>query len=275
MSDPAIAWPRFPAPNRAMLCFPVRPQDLPDLRHERVDVVAHPALAELAEARQVAADLGGVDVRVVRQLLGRDRLAPHLLRLGQDLQVSRQSGRDPEREPLGAARLGVWPNRLKPDAARCRVVVPHEPSTLSYPLSRAQPPRRGTRTAPRRPGRVPESALRTRDGAPDRATRRPPGARTDAPARTRSTTARASSHRWQPGLPYSVTRGHASGCCHSFVVEHIELIVFGLLVAIAGPRRARRRGPRALPGDARPGRRGDRLPARRAGRASSTRTSCS
>src|SRR5918995_2947212 len=107
------------------------PQDLPDLRDERVDVVAHAPLAELAEAGQVPADLGGVDVRVVRQLLGRDRLAPHLLRLGQDLQVSRQSGSDAERQPLGGARLAVRPNRVEPDAASCCVVVPHEPSTLS------------------------------------------------------------------------------------------------------------------------------------------------
>src|ERR671911_653787 len=52
-------------------------------------------------------------------------------RLAEDLQVSRQSGSDAEREPLGAARLAVRPNRVEPDAARCCVVVPHEPSTLS------------------------------------------------------------------------------------------------------------------------------------------------
>src|SRR5262245_43097115 len=106
------------------------PQDLADLRDERVDVVAHAALAELAEAGQVPADLGRVDVRVVRQLLGRDRLAPHLLCLGKDLEISRQSGSDPERQALGGTRIGIRPNRLKPDAARWTVVVPHEPSTL-------------------------------------------------------------------------------------------------------------------------------------------------
>src|SRR5919112_59892 len=108
-----------------------RPEDLPDLRHQRIDVVAHSALAELAEARQVAADLRGVHVRVVRELLGRDRLAPHLLRLGQNLEISRQSGSDPERQPLGSTRLAIRANRLKPDAAACCVVVPHELSTLS------------------------------------------------------------------------------------------------------------------------------------------------
>src|SRR6476620_8165387 len=37
-----------------------RPQDLADLGDQVVDVVAHAALAELAEAGQVAPDLGGV-----------------------------------------------------------------------------------------------------------------------------------------------------------------------------------------------------------------------
>jgi hypothetical protein len=44
-------------------------QDLADLRDQRIDVVAHAALAELAEAGQVAADLGRVDVGEVRELL--------------------------------------------------------------------------------------------------------------------------------------------------------------------------------------------------------------
>src|SRR5919107_55113 len=40
-------------------------QDLADLRNERVDVVAHAALAELAEAGEVPADLRRVDVGVL------------------------------------------------------------------------------------------------------------------------------------------------------------------------------------------------------------------
>ena len=67
-------------------------QDLADLRDERVDVVADAALAELAEAREVAADLRGVDVRVLRELLRGDRLLAHLLGLGQHLQVAGQAG---------------------------------------------------------------------------------------------------------------------------------------------------------------------------------------
>src|SRR4029079_18752534 len=78
-------------------------QDLADLRDERVDVVADAALAELAEARQVAPDLGGVDVRVVAELLRGDRLLAHLLGLREDLQVARQARGDAEREALAPA----------------------------------------------------------------------------------------------------------------------------------------------------------------------------
>src|SRR4051812_16627857 len=78
-----------------------RAQDLADLRDERVDVVAHPALAELAEAGEVAADLGRVDVGVLGELLGGDRLLAHLARLGEDLQVARETGGHTERQAIG------------------------------------------------------------------------------------------------------------------------------------------------------------------------------
>src|SRR3954464_5904966 len=54
---------------------------------------------------------------------------------------------------------------------------------------------------------------------------------TSRAAVTRSTARRASSHRWQPGLPYRVSFG-----THGTLgrVEHLELIVFGLLVGAAG-----------------------------------------
>ena len=93
-------------------------QDLADLRDERLDVVADAALAELAEARQVAADLGRVDVRVVGELLRGDRLLAHLLGLRQHLQVARQARRDAQREPLAGA-IGAVPSR-PPDGARDR-----------------------------------------------------------------------------------------------------------------------------------------------------------
>ena len=57
-------------------------QDLADLRHQRINVVAHTSLAELPESRQVAPDLGRVDVGVVGELLRGDRLLAHLARLG-------------------------------------------------------------------------------------------------------------------------------------------------------------------------------------------------
>jgi hypothetical protein len=60
-------------------------EDLADLIDQRVDPIAHAALAELAEPREVAANLGRVDVGVLGELLGGDRLLAHLARLGQDL----------------------------------------------------------------------------------------------------------------------------------------------------------------------------------------------
>src|ERR671915_76301 len=77
-------------------------EDLADLRDERVHVVAHAALAELAEAGQVAADLGRVHVRVVGQLLRGDGLATHLLRLGQDLEIAREAGGNAPRQAPGS-----------------------------------------------------------------------------------------------------------------------------------------------------------------------------
>src|SRR5919201_1062767 len=74
---------RLPEASRADerdVVLALRPQDLANLAEQAVDVVAHAALAELAERREVAADLGRVDVRVVGQLLGADPVFAHLLR---------------------------------------------------------------------------------------------------------------------------------------------------------------------------------------------------
>jgi hypothetical protein len=84
-----------------------RPQDLADLADERVDVVADAPLAELAEPGEIAADLRRVDVCVVRQLLGGDRLLAHLLGLREDLEIARQARRDAEREALDGRQLPV------------------------------------------------------------------------------------------------------------------------------------------------------------------------
>src|SRR2546429_7355745 len=56
---------RSPGSDQRNVVLPLRPEDLPDLAEQRVDVVADPALAELAKRREVAANLGRVDVRVV------------------------------------------------------------------------------------------------------------------------------------------------------------------------------------------------------------------
>ncbi len=97
-------------------------QDLADLRDERLDVVADAALAELAEAGQVAADLRRVDVRVVGELLRGDRLLAHLLGLREHLQVARQARRDAERQPLAGGADAV---DCKLSRARCRLAVAH------------------------------------------------------------------------------------------------------------------------------------------------------
>jgi hypothetical protein len=87
--------------------LPGRAQDLADLPEQRVDVVADAALAELAEARQVAPDLGRVDLRPRRQLLGGDGLPALALGLGEDLQVAGQPRGDPERQPLDRLRASL------------------------------------------------------------------------------------------------------------------------------------------------------------------------
>ena len=113
MSELAIAWPRLPAPNRAMLCWPEVRRILRISRDQRVDVVADAALAELAEAGEVAADLGRVDVRVLGELLRGDRLAAHLAGLDQHLQVAREPRRDAEREPVAVGDGRRGPRRRR------------------------------------------------------------------------------------------------------------------------------------------------------------------
>ena len=90
-------------PDQRDVVLALRPQDLADLAEQRVDVVADAALAELAEAGQVPADLGGVDVRVVGDLLRGDALLPHLLGLRQDLEIAGESRRDTHGQPFGQA----------------------------------------------------------------------------------------------------------------------------------------------------------------------------
>ena len=125
-------------------------QDLADLRDQRVDVVAHAALAELAEAGQVAADLRGVDVRVLGQLLGGDRLLAHLARLGEHLQVAREARGHAERQPIGAGPPS--PGAAPPPEGVATSPKPIAALTIEPggAAARPRPPR--SRTAPRRRG---------------------------------------------------------------------------------------------------------------------------
>ena len=120
MSELAIAWPRFPAPNRTMLCWPELRRILRISLDQRVDPVADPALAELAEAREVAPDLGRVDVRVLGQLLRGDRLLAHLPSLDQDLEVAREARRHAERQPVALGeRQVVMASSASADSSSC------------------------------------------------------------------------------------------------------------------------------------------------------------
>ena len=111
----AIAWPSRPAPIERDVVLALRAQDLADLAEQRVDVVADPALAELAEAGEVAPDLRRVDVRVVGDLLRGDALLAHLLRLGQHLEIAGQPRRDADRQPSPLTPL-LGPSFVTPHA---------------------------------------------------------------------------------------------------------------------------------------------------------------
>ena len=78
----------------------LRPEDLADLAEQRIDVVADASLTEFSERGQVAADLRRIDVRVVRDLLRRDPVLAHLLRLGQNLEVAREARSHSDRQAL-------------------------------------------------------------------------------------------------------------------------------------------------------------------------------
>ena len=192
-SELAIAWPRLPAPKRAMLCWPEVRRILRISDDQRVDVVADAALAELAEAGEVAADLGRVDVGVLGELLRGDRLPAHLARLGQHLQVAREARRDAQREPLAVDRSARRPRR-----------APRSTSTM--------PPQYRAWRAARRASRISSETtdavdLDHRDplevGAAAAARRsrcRPRAARSGSPRRAgRRSASIASSQRWQPG----------------------------------------------------------------------------
>ena len=185
----AIAWPRWPAPNSAMLCWPAVRRILRICDDQRVDVVADAALAELAEAGEVAADLGRVDVRVVGELLRGDRLLAHLPGLGEHLQVAREARGDAEREALGLRRA-VDPLRVRavdlPDAhAPCDSTEPQPARQVGLVDERSSETLLAVELDHRDPLEVAARAARRRTRCRPRAARR-----TRARARSRSSTTR-------------------------------------------------------------------------------------
>src|SRR5262249_57028804 len=86
----------------------LRAQDLPDRVEQELDRVTHPALAELAEVGQVAADLRRVDVRVLGDLLRRDPRLAHLPCLRQHLEVPGQAGGGAAGQALGHPTPLPW-----------------------------------------------------------------------------------------------------------------------------------------------------------------------
>ena len=205
IGDETIASPSRPAPTSSDVVLPLSAEDLADLAEQRVDVVADAALAELAERRQIAPDLGRVDVRVVRDLLRGDPALAHLLRLRQHLQVPAEPSRDADGQTIGRRDLAV------------ELVTPHKDSCISAPLlasgvtksalrtefvracAAARRAERSRRTPARRRSRRPESARDSAPRARHRPSMSPPRARTRARRGQQTTVSRARSHRWQPG----------------------------------------------------------------------------
>ena len=122
--------PEVSGAEQGDVVLPGGPQDLPDLLDQRVDVVADPALAELAEPGQVAADLGGIDVGVLGDRLRGDAGLPHLLGLCQHLEIAGEPRGDPEGEAVSGHGAGLFRRdfvtfrrKLRPGMARSQVPI--------------------------------------------------------------------------------------------------------------------------------------------------------
>ena len=89
-----------PGADERDVVLPLRAEDPPDLAQQAVDAVADPALAELPERREVAPNLGRVDVGVVGDLLGGDALLAHLAGLRQNLEIAAETGSDADGETI-------------------------------------------------------------------------------------------------------------------------------------------------------------------------------
>ena len=119
-------------PEKRDVVLPLRPQDLADLRAQRVDVVADAAFAELSEAGEVAPDLRRVDVRVLADLLRGDPLLPHLLRLREHPQVLAQARGDPDRQTVAVTGLL---DAFEQGSEACSPLVATLPGALSTPTN--------------------------------------------------------------------------------------------------------------------------------------------
>ena len=86
---------------------------------ERIDVVSNAALAELAEAREITANLRAVNARVLRELLRRERLTARLLCLRQDLEIAREACSDAQRKLSRAVIRCDQTNRSAFSLAAC------------------------------------------------------------------------------------------------------------------------------------------------------------
>ena len=192
IEDEAIAWPSRPAPTSATLCWPCVRRILRIASSSELDRVADAALAELAEVREVAADLRRVDVRVLGDLLRRDPRLPHLPRLRQHLEVPGQARRDADVQALGHTTPLA---RLRNSVLCCSS---RSSRLLVQPRGAARPGARGRRSAAGRRSRRPGSTRGTRPRARGRRRSRPRAARSRARRAPLCTTRRAASQRWQP-----------------------------------------------------------------------------
>src|SRR5438132_6040176 len=93
--------PETPRPDQGDVVLPLCAEDLSNLSEQRVDVVADAALAELPERGEVAPDLRGVDVGVVRDLLRGDAVLAHLLGLLPHLAITGEPRCDSARLAYG------------------------------------------------------------------------------------------------------------------------------------------------------------------------------
>ena len=171
-----------------------RTQDLPDLRHQRVDVVTDTPLAELSEARQIAPDLSRVDVCSRKAPARRSSPCPSSWP-GSGPADSGQARRNAKREALGErllVELCVGANMSSRNVN----------SEFLRRGSRATPAghRHDARRAPLRPPPPLVSAHRNACGASglgEMSTRSMSKAKS---SRTSSSTSWATSQRWQSGF---------------------------------------------------------------------------